>query len=67
MNNPNKDDEIIEVKLPRKDYETLRDILARENAYTWFKSTMRSWWVWSVAGGILSIFMFFDTIRGLFK
>lgn len=63
----NKQDEIIDVRLPRKDYETLREVIERENAYTWFKTTIRSWWVWAIAGGLISIFTLSDVIKGVFK
>lgn len=63
----NKQDEVIDVRLPRKDYETLREVIERENAYTWFKSTMRSWWVWAIAGGAISLITLGDSLKGVFK
>lgn len=62
-----KADEVIDVRLPRKDYETLREMLERENAYTWFKSTARSWWVWTVAGGVITLITFWDSIKAVLK
>ena len=65
--NDYKQDEIIDVKLPRKDFETLREILERESAYTWLKSTMRSWWLWTVVAGIIGVISLYDIVKGALK
>lgn len=62
MNDYQKDDEIITVRLPRSEYETLRRVLKREGAYTWFVNSLKSTWVWVVAGGVLSVVSFWDRI-----
>lgn len=60
-----KDDEIIIVKLPRAQYEILRTVLKREEAYNWVGNTLRSSWVWVAAGGLLSVIALWDTIKNL--
>lgn len=70
MNSSSKDYEeleLITVKLPRKDYEILKKVIEREIAYDWFVGSMKSLWVWGVAGGLLTIFMLYKEIIGIFK
>lgn len=63
----NKGDELVDVRLPRKDYDMLRSILERENAYSWLTSRLRSWWVFAVAGGIITLISFWDTVKTALK
>lgn len=63
----NKGDELVDVRLPRRDYEALREVLEREQAYSWIKRTLRSWWVFAVAGGIVTLITFLDTIKEVVK
>ncbi|PSH64646.1 hypothetical protein CU103_12235 [Phyllobacterium sophorae] len=63
----NKQDEIIEVKIPRKDYETLRDMIEREQSYTYITAYLKSFWLWAVIGGILTVWSFWDKLAGLIK
>lgn len=58
----NKDDEVISVNMSRKDYQILRDMIERERAYNWMKNSLRSFWLWAVIGGILSLLTFGDRI-----
>lgn len=62
-----KEIEIIDVKLPRKDYETLKRVLEREDAYHWLTSKMKSFWVWTVAGGVLTFIAIYKDALGIFK
>jgi hypothetical protein len=55
-----KDDELIVIKLPRKKYEILNNMIEREQAYNWFTSALKSSWLWIVGGGILSIILLYD-------
>lgn len=57
-----RQDEIIEVKLPRRDYETLRTMLERERTYSNITNYLKSFWVWAVAGGILTIWALWDQL-----
>lgn len=58
-----KDDQLISIKLPRSQYELLKTIIEREEAYNWFINRLRNNLVWVVAGGILTIFMLYDKIH----
>lgn len=59
----NKDDEIINVKLPRKDYETVRQIIRERQAMGFIKSWLTTSWVWVVAGGVLTVWALWDKIK----
>lgn len=63
----NKNDEVIEVRLPRRDYENLRLILERERTYSNISRSLKSLWIWGVAGGILSVWALWDGIKGALK
>ena len=56
-------DELIIVKLPRKDYLILKDVIKREEAYDWFQSGIKSWWIWVVAGGLLTLITLYETFK----
>ena len=60
-----KNDEIINVKLPRAKYEILRKIIAREEAMGWLESKWRTHWVWVIGGGLVTIFVLWDRIQAL--
>lgn len=60
----NKGDEIINIKMPRKDYIVLREMIERERTYSWIKSSVRSLWVWALAGGLLTVISLSDKIFG---
>lgn len=62
-----KDLELVEVKLPRKDLEILREMLEREAAYSWFTKKLKSYWIWGVAGGVLTVALLYHEIVGIFK
>lgn len=65
MDEVDKQDEIVEVKLPRRDYETLRALLERERTYTNLTSYLKSFWIWAIAGGILTVWALWDKIINL--
>lgn len=53
-------DELINIKLPRKQYELLKTMIEREEAYGWFTNTLKSSWLWIVGGGVLTLIMLYD-------
>lgn len=63
----NKGDELVDVRLPRKEYEKLREILMREQAYSVLTNKLRSWWVFAVAGGLVALVTFWDKFSSLVK
>lgn len=58
----NTDDEIITVQLPRSEYKLLREVLKREETYSYLGKKVTSFWVWAVAGGVLTVISLWDTI-----
>lgn len=59
-----KDDELITIRLPRKDYEILKDIVEREKTFTNIGKYLRSSYVWIIGGGILSVILYYEQLKG---
>jgi hypothetical protein len=59
-----KDDEVINIKLPRAQYEVLKQMIRREQAYGWFASALKSYWLWVVGSGILTLLLLYDRMQG---
>jgi len=64
---PFRDDELINIKLPRSQYNLLQKILLREQAYTWFGGLISHSWIWVVAGGLFAVWGLYDKIHLLFS
>lgn len=64
-NDVNEQDILVTVKLPRKDYELMRKMIEREEAFTWLSSMIRASLIWVIAGGVLSVFLLWDQIHNL--
>ena len=64
-NNDYRDDELIDIRLPRNEYQVLKEMLKREEALGWFKSWIRTWWVWIGIGGIISIITLFEKLKSI--
>lgn len=62
-NSDYKDDEVIEVRLSRNDYNRLKEILARERAYSWFTSRIKTSWVFIVGGGLLTFILLYEKFQ----
>jgi hypothetical protein len=62
----NRDDEIIDVKLPRKDYEIMRDMIRKQEALGWLGQYFRNVILVAI-GGFISLFMFWDSIKTFFQ
>ena len=62
----NRDDEIIDVKLPRKDYEIMRDMIRKQEALGWLGQYLRNVVLVGI-GGFISLFIFWDTIKTFFQ
>lgn len=60
-----KNDELVNVKLPRGDLEIIRNVIKREKAYNWFTGAMKSTSIWIVAGGVVTLFVLWDKIIAL--
>lgn len=63
MNTPvDKQDEIINVSLPRRDYETLRELIETRQALSGFKKFMQTGILW-VAGSILTLAGLYEILK----
>lgn len=62
----NKDDELIDVKLPRGEYRVLREIIKEREALSWLRR-----WLMSVgfamAGGLVTLAVFWDRVKAWFS
>lgn len=58
-----KSDEVINVRLSRQDYNRLKEILARERAYSWFTSRIKSNWIFFLGGGILTMILLYEKFQ----
>lgn len=62
-----KQDELIEIKLPRHDYEVLKTMIKRENAYNWLISAIRTNILWVIGGGALTFLVLYDKLHLFFN
>lgn len=58
-----KEDELINIKLPRKQYEVLKTMIEREETYTRLTNALKSSWIWVIGGGILTLILLWDRIH----
>lgn len=58
-----KQDELINVKLPRRRYELLNAMIAREEAMSWLDVKWRTHWVWVIGGGLVTLFVLWDKVQ----
>jgi hypothetical protein len=58
----NKEDEIIDVKLPRKDFEIMRAMIRKQEALGWLGRYITNVLLIAV-GGFITLFTFWDSIK----
>lgn len=62
MTDPTKDDEVIVISLPRKDYKIMREMIAERQAMNGLRLWVQSRIFWAV-GGILSVLGLIEAFR----
>jgi hypothetical protein len=62
----NKQDEIVNVRLPRSEYEILRTLIQERETYRNVITTFKTHWIWAVGGGFLTLYTFWDKIHVIF-
>ena len=62
MQEIDKQDEIINVSLPRKDYETLRELIETRQALSGFKRWLQTGVLWA-AGAFLTVFGLIEVMK----
>jgi hypothetical protein len=60
------EDEFITVRLPKEDYEILKEMIKEREAYSYLISKIKNLWVWTVVGGLVSIVVFWESIKPMF-
>ena len=58
-----KDDELIDVQLPRSQYKILKEVIQREEAYNWCYRMIVTNWIFIVAGGVLTVLLLFEKLQ----
>ncbi len=58
-----KSDEIINVRLPRKDYEVMRQMIRERETMNNITAILKSSWVWVVVSGAIALITLWDTIK----
>ena len=58
-----KDDELIDVQLPRSQYKILKEVIQREEAYNWFYRMIVTNWIFIVAGCVLTVLLLFEKLQ----
>lgn len=61
-----KNDEVIDVRLPRSEYDRLRKVLERERTYDYLGTKLKSNLIWIIASGALTfIYLYKEIFTGL--
>ena len=55
-----KEEELVVIKLPRKEYEVLKVMIEREQTYDRLTGMLKSSWIWVVGGGVLTLILLWD-------
>lgn len=58
----NKENEIVTVELPRWQVEIIKQLVKERNTMNNVTHFIKSWWIWVVAGGILTLWTLWDKI-----
>ncbi len=56
------EDPIVTVRLRQSESVTLMNIIKREEAYTYFTTTVKSLWIYGVAIGVLALWGLYEKI-----
>ena len=59
----NKSDEIISVRLPRKDYDVMRQMIRERETMNNITAVLKNTWVWVVVTGAVALFTLWDTVK----
>jgi hypothetical protein len=62
----NKEDELVDVKLPRKEFEIMREMIKKQEALGWLGKYFRNVLL-VAAGGIITLLAFWDSIQNFFS
>lgn len=63
MEHDDKDDEVITVKMPRWKIQKMEEIIKERQAYDVITGKLKSWWIWAVVGGSLSLIALWDVVK----
>jgi hypothetical protein len=55
-----KNEELINIKLPRSQYDILKKMLREREAYTTLSTQVKNSWIWIVGSGVLAFMLLYD-------
>lgn len=59
----NYEDQVINVKMPRKDYETMRRLIRERQTMDNVTAILKNTWVWVVVSGVLGCLALWNQIK----
>jgi hypothetical protein len=59
----NKEDEVITLRLPRKDADIVRQMIKERETMNNITAILKSSWIWVVVSGAVALFTLWDTIK----
>jgi hypothetical protein len=57
-----EEDDIVTVKLPKSEALVLKDIIKEREAYNFLINRLKTYWVFTVAGGVLVVWALYEKI-----
>lgn len=60
-------DKIVSIRLRESEVETLRDMIKEREAYNYLINKLKTYWIFTVAGGVLVIWALYDKFNSLFN
>ncbi len=60
------DDEIVIVKLTKEREEILEEIIKEREAYSTLTRKLKSWWIFGLGAGVLTLFSLWESIKPFF-
>lgn len=59
------EEDIVIVKLQKSEAETLRQLIKEREAYTFLTTKLKTYWIFTVAAGVLVIWGLYDKLQGV--
>ena len=59
-------DEVINIRLPREQYEILRLLIRERQAFNYFKTRVNGLWIWAIGATVIATWTFWDKIYPFF-
>lgn len=60
------EEEFITVRLPKEDDQVLKEMIKEREAYSYVVAKLKNLWIWTVAAGLVSLLLFWESIKPFF-